>query len=302
MRAKDYVQLFMLKNGIRKIINFAGNENILNLANFKDNKYKDITFCIKTLERKPALERLLFSIARYCPFAQIIIADDSQRFDVRYYKDLWARLEMGGLLTRPVAYNLGYDMGLSYGRNFLVDKATTKYCLILDDDYEFTEKTDILKFQTILDNEEEIGIAGGLIMTEGVNELHFEHNFELVDRVLYHRVDESELKKIGDVKYITPESIPNFFLMRKELGVKWDDKIKIGGEHTQFMFSLKGKWKVAYCRDVSIDHIHLRDQEYKAMRKREEFLIYMMKNNGFDKIVYLNGGGYEVKNGELIKF
>lgn len=624
-------QIFYDRFNIDRVIDFNGHKD------YGECKYSDITFCIKTFERKPALERLLFSIANYYPQAKILIADDSNRFDVPYYKDLWQRLDKEGLINKPVAYNLGYDMGLSYGRNFLVDKATTKYCLILDDDYEFTDKTDILKLQTILDNDEEIGIAGGLIMTEGVNELHFEHNFELIDRVLYHRPDESELKKIGDVKYITPDCIPNFFLMRKELGVKWDDKIKIGGEHsvkgdtpiiilnnksnieykcitidtllpdsarkilekgnkreislsnqnifcwtevgwkkikkiiahkcnekmvkirtksgyvectehhslvingnevtpnslnigdkielhkypelineidvdkdwawfmgyflaegccsvgrtlkisitnknigelersikilnkfnieakilntkerkdgckflsvvkpkkyleifnefydkdkrkkipdsvfkwnkksrkeffkgfingdgdhakskylgfsqknlvtisgllwlisdiypnysirekknkhgkwfniailkakdgrfskdrnliinkeyydydglvydieiddekhtflggigninlhnTSFMFSLKGKWKVAYCRDVSINHIHLRDQEYKAMRKREEFLIYMMKNNGFDKIVYLNGGGYEIKNGELIKF
>lgn len=302
MRAREYVQLFMFKNGLRKIINFAGNENIINPLYFKDNKYKDITFCIKTFERKPALERLLFSIARYYPLAQIIIADDSKIFDVPYYKDLWARLEVGGLFTRPVAYNLGYDMGLSYGRNFLVDKATTKYCLILDDDYEFTEKTDILKLQTILEKDERIGLAGGLILTEGINELHFEHNFELVDKILYHRAYNGTTEEIDGIEYITPDCIPNFFLMRKELGVKWDNKIKISGEHSDFFFHLKGKWKTAYCKNVSINHIHHRDEEYKVFRKREEFLIGMMIKNGFDKIVYLNGGGYEVKNRELIKF
>lgn len=302
IRGKEYLQLFMEKNGIRRLINFVGTETTLkrNIITEEDEAHKNITFCIKTFERKPCLERLLFSITRFYPMAKIIIADDSKFFDVDYYKDLWKRLDDEGLYIKPVAYNLGYDMGLSYGRNWLVNQATTKYCLILDDDYEFTEKTDILALQTILDNDEEIGIAGGLVMN-GEAELHFEHNFKVEDGILYHIPDTSEVRKVGNIKYTTPESIPNFFLMRKELGVKWDEDFKIS-EHTDFMFRLKDKWKTAYCREVSINHIHSQDPEYKKMRKREDFLIAMMKKNKWNKIIYLNGGGYEIKNGELIKF
>lgn len=288
-------QIFYDKFNIDRVIDFNGR------SDFGDCKYSDITFCIKTFERRDCLERLLFSIAQYYPQANIIIGDDSKLFDADYYRDLWKRLAESGLLLKPTAYNLGYDTGLSYGRNFLVDKSQTKYCLILDDDYVFSEKTDILTLKEILDKDEEIGVAGGLIMN-GEAELHFEHNLELEDGVLYHREYQGEQNKIGNIKYITPDCIPNFFLIRKEIGQKWDDNIKISGEHNDFFFRLKGKCKVAYCREVSINHIHSHNPEYKKMRKRDEFLIYMMNKNGFKKIIYLNGGGYEISNDELIKF
>lgn len=296
-RGKEYMQLFMEKNNIRKIINFVGEQTIS-----KKRETRNITFCIKTFERKECLERLLFSIASYYPDAEILIADDSKKFDVDFYLDLYKRLKEEGLENKPTAHNLGYDKGISYGRNFLVDKTQTKYCLILDDDYKFTEKTNILSLKEILDKDEEIGVAGGLIMNEGIQELHFEHNFKLEDGTLYHIPDDSELRKVGNIKYTTPECIPNFFLMRKELGVKWDNEIKIRGEHTDWAFRMKGKWKMAYCRDVVINHIHFATPDYKVMRRRDEFLINMMIKNKFKKIIYLNGGGYELNNEELIKF
>ena len=42
-------------------------------------------------------------------------------------------------------YKLKYDLGLSFGRNYLVKKAKTKYVVILDDDFQFVNNTTLYK-------------------------------------------------------------------------------------------------------------------------------------------------------------
>ncbi len=294
---------FFKKFGIEKIIDMDKRIDI-----FEDSSYSDIVFLINTFDRKKALERLLFSIAKYYPSANILIADDGKMFDVEYYLDLWKRLADNGLIKKPTAYNVEFDKGISFKRNFLCKIAKEKeyrYYLFLDDDFEFTEDTEIKKMRNILRFDWHIGVVGGKVLDDGKQERHFEHNFDLRGENLYFIKDESEKKIIEDYSFTTPDCVLNFFLAPAEVfnDIKWDNRIKIQGEHTDFFWRLKKtKWKVAYCPDVKINHIHETNDEYKAFRKREEFLIKMMNGNGFKKMVYLDGFTYEIKDDELLKY
>lgn len=299
-RANDK-KIFFTRFGIEKAIDMNGR-----LDTFDDNTYADVAFLINTFERRNCLERLLFSIAKYYPSANILIADDGNSFDVPYYTDLWQRLFKAGLTKKPTAFNIPFDSGISYKRNFLCKNAKEyKYFLFLDDDFEFTEKTDIEKFKKILEFDYSIGIVGGLVLDDGTQERHFEHNYSLKGDKIYFNKDNSLETQIEDFYYTQPDCVLNFFLARSEVfnSIQWDREIKIQGEHTDFFWRLKNlkKWGVAYCPAVAIDDYHETNEVYESFRKRDDFLIKMMKKNGFRKMIYLDGFTYELKDNGLLK-
>lgn len=109
--------------------------NEMNAASPHDNKWLDeITVLVKTFNRyKPSTE-LIISVNKSYPTLKVIVADDGILNQERYYRRLGNRIKY---------YKLKYDQGLSHGRNYLVKKAKTKYVLILDDDFQFTNKTNL---------------------------------------------------------------------------------------------------------------------------------------------------------------
>ena len=306
-RANHYVQMFMRKNGISKIINFVGSETLLKAplsTNKKDDIYSDIAFCIKTLKRPECLEKLLYSILTYYPEANILVADDDFKFNVKYYKNLWKDLMDKGMVNKPVAYNLPFDSGLSKSRNYLVDITDKDYILLLEDDFVFIDETKIMKMKTILDSDKNIGIVGGSVINGNEN-YGFEFNLEKRGSTLYQKEAKRKMHKIMGIDYKICDCVFNFALIKKELfqSIKWDDDIKIMGEHTDFFLRLKEtKWKVAYCPEVKIGHEHISKGDYRIMRKRDEFFIKMMQKHGLRKYVYLNGRTFEVQDGKMINY
>jgi GT2 family glycosyltransferase len=307
--SKEYTGYRQRFNDNKVFFNRFDVERVVDMNNivavFDAEGYSDIAFLIKTIERYDCLERLLFSIVKYYPNANIFIADDGKHFNVPYYTDLWKRLFEAGLTKKPTAYNIEYDSGLSYSRNFLVKSVRDKfkYLLILDDDFEFTEETKIKKMKELLEGDLTLGLVGGVVSDDGKMDRHFEHNFEIIGETLYHRADKEAMKKINGIEYKIVECVLNFCLINNSLtySVLWDDKIKIQGEHTDFFLRLKETpWKVAYCPEVRVNHFTKLDPEYKKKRKRNEFLIYMMKKHNIKKIEYLNGFKYELSELELL--
>ena len=304
-RANQYVQLFMRKHGIIKIVNFVGSETLLKVSNEKkDNSYSGIDFCIKTLKRPKSLEKLLWSILKYYPEANISVADDDQKFNPKYYKELWKELMDSGMINKPIAYNLPFDSGLSKSRNFLVDNSKKDYILLLEDDFVFIDETKIMKMKMVLDNDKEIGIIGGSVFN-GDDNYNFDFNFEKKGKTLYQVKPEENWKDCEGIKYRICDCVFNFALIRKEVfkSIKWDDEIKIMGEHTDFFLRLKNTpWKVAFCPEVGIGHEHISTGDYRTMRKRTEFFIRMMKKHKLKKYIYLTGRVYELEGDKLINY
>ena len=257
-----------------------------------------IDFCITTFERYEQLERLLFSIVKYYPEAQITIADDGKRFDKYYYTDLWDRLFKAGLKNKPLAHNIEFDKGLSYKRNFLVKNTKNDYKLILEEDFVFTDKTHLNILSDYIEEKPEVGIVGGAIEQDGQLR-HYEGWFDKRFKTLKKTpLDYDNLKE-----YEECDCVFNFFLARKEVfnEVKWDEHIKVGGEHTDFFLRLKDTyWKVGYVPNVLIDHIQDHPKEYKPYRKRD-FIAYMMKKHKINKIIDFNGRLYELDREGVIK-
>ena len=266
-------------------------------------KINKVDFLIKTFKRKESLEKLLFSIAKYYPDANVYIGDDDRKFDSKFYKALWERLFEAGMQKKPKAFNLGYDVGLSAGRNFLVQNTPNVYKLLLDDDFIFTEKTDIFKFVDILDNNKDIGVVGGSLLDDGVSKSHYEGSLIKKGKTLHHLKEEKEVNEEG---FLYTDIVFNFALFRNDIfkEVEWDEEIKISGEHTLFFYQLKNEtnWKVAYCEEVEVNHHPIPDLEYKKFRRRTEFMLKVFGKIGVKKIINPNGVVYEKKGNAIKKY
>lgn len=290
---------FFEKHKLTYVIDMSGKKDF----NDHSEEIQKIDFLITHFMRRDCLERLLFSIAEYYPEAQITIGDQSKKFEVPYYRDLWERLKKAGIRRKPSALRLPYDCGLSYARNFLVQNTTREYKLILEDDFIFTSNTRLEKFLRLLDGRRDIGVVGGAVKQNG-SELHFEHNFERKGDVLRH-VAVKDWQESGYMKYQEVDCVLNFFLARSGVfvDVMWDDEIKISGEHHDFFLRLKKSgWKCAYLPEVEIEHKAEYPGEYKGLRSRKEFMAKMMAKNGLSRITYLNGFTYELKDNKLITY
>jgi len=260
------------------------------------SRVDEIDFLITVFERWECLENLLFSIAKYYPQANIFIADQSKKFIPKKYNDLYFKLFEAGLRVKPKAYGLKYDCGLSEARNYLFSHTNRKYKLLLEEDFVFTEKTNIPAMLELMESDPNLGIVGGLVIQDG-NEVKFEHYLAKKGRTLRHVASGG----YNDQEYKLTGCVPNFMLMRADLGVKWDDRIKISGEHTDFFLKLaETDWLIAYTRKSQVDHVKINDRAYKDMRKRDEFMKILFENHNIDKIIYINGYTIEYDGEKII--
>jgi len=305
MRRSDKNHFFN-KYGFQYCIDMNGTKTIPDVDGFDD-----ISFCITMFERPESLKRLLISIATYYPQAKIYIGDQSYKFFAEWYGELFKELEEAGLKNKPTAYNLQFDCGLSFARNYLVEKTRSKYVLILEEDFEFTESTHLNSFTKILDVNPEIGMVGGMVMESGIP-ISFEHDFQLKGTTLKHVENKGSWWDDKEVRYKMTESVMNFFLARREIfnEVQWDNDLKIEGEHTDFMLKMKDTdWKIAYTDQVSIKHDKIKDDswnyprplKYKDFRRRDDFLKILLTKRNLKKIVHLDGYTIELKDGVIYK-
>ena len=103
-------------------------------------------------------------------------------------------------------------------------------------------------------------------------------------------------KDIDGIKYCMSDYVLNFALFKREVfdDIRWDNELKIMGEHTDFYLRLKEtKWKVAYTPDVrAIHQQHLHNKEYREMRKRYDFLKIFFDKWKVNRICYPDGFCY----------
>jgi glycosyltransferase involved in cell wall biosynthesis len=241
---------------------------------------------IKTFNRYHCLDKLLKSIEQYYPDKNIIIADDSVKFNEKFYQH---NLNMEVL-------NVGVDVGLSYGRNEAMKLVKTEYALLLDDDFVFDERTDIHKLLTIAQHTD-ADVVGGSLDTNGKID-GYNQTMEITDRTLQYRWSDNPLEEHEGIQYQKCDIVYNFGLFRKKH--KWDNKIKIKGEHADYFLRLKEKkGKVYYVPEVVIQHHPDRPQDYKHFRGRNDGFYYFFKKHKVDKIISATGQCAEKKHNQI---
>lgn len=239
---------------------------------------------------------MLFSIAEYYPNANVYVADQNDVLDREYYKKLRNQLFKAGYQKRISVEHLPYDCGLSFARNHLVKTTPNKYKLILDDDMVFTKETDIQKMVELLEAHPSAGIVGGRVQQLG-SDLHFEFKLEIKGNTLHQIPDGNQYKTHNDIKFRKTGCVLNFALMRGDLfnHIEWDNNLKVT-EHMDFYIRMKNiPYQILYTPDVVIDHPPIeREQDYKELRQRKEFLVQMLQKHKVTRVVYLNGQVTEI--------
>lgn len=235
-----------------------------------------VTAAIKTFERPDRMNRIVDSIKEFYPTMPIIVADDSKRPTPR----------------KDVDYHcLPFDIGLSAGRNYMLEQVTTEYVLILDDDWVFVPQTRIEKMIRIIENNDIDILAGDWSNNQPT----------ICAEIVPH--DDSTILELKS-KEINPEAdftycdfTHNFLLTKPETLLSfggWDNELKVM-EHVDFALRVKeNNVKLALTTKVAIHFTQTlkRNEDnmnYKKYRQRKHFMKTSMKKRGIKKLINYTG-------------
>lgn len=227
-----------------------------------------ITIIIKTFLRPIILGECIKSIRKYYPYIKIIVADDSDKKSI-------TDQQINMLINEY--YMLSFDCGLSYGRNFLIDKVHTKYVMLIDDDTIFTKDTNLFHPYHILENTE-IDLVSGCIKDKTYNNklyyvgtFNINHERKLIIDIYKHR----SIMNNGFPLY---DLCANFFIAKTDIirKIKWNNKLKIC-EHTEFFIrAKKHKIKCTALPYFIAINTHARNKRYNKFRIQRYTKYYKM--------------------------
>ena len=242
-----------------------------------------VDFCVTTFKRPRAIERLILSLGEHCPTANVYIGDQNEALDHRFYSELASR---SGLVAAPEIHHLGFDCGLSVARNHLVTSTPGEYKLILEDDFVFTEKTDVGLLVRLLDGHPSAGVVGGgFAFRERV--LQARATLHRKDGALAQIPDKKPLLSYRGIRYTVADFVSNFALMRQDLfaHVQWDPALKVF-EHTDFFIRVMDTpYSVLFTPDAVIDHPPIEPGlGYDRFRQRDEYLRQMLEKHQLTRL------------------
>ncbi len=194
-----------------------------------------LTLVIKTFERPYAVRRLVRSIKRRYPKANILVVDDSKNP---------ARPDGVENLIMP------YDTGISAGRNAALKRIKTRYFLLLDDDFVFSRRQKLGSLISSMEEHDEIDILGGRYIDLPFYILHDFQNIPVSSSV----PPKIPLNRMfGENRVV--DKVQNYFIARTEAvrRVRWNDDLKVS-EHTEFFTRARGQITTAFRDDMLVLH------------------------------------------------
>jgi len=242
-----------------------------------DQLNKFITIVFVTIDRNQAAKRFVRSVRRRYPKIPILAADQNGPTDAmtQFYRDHGVR-----------ALWLPYDCGLSFARNRAFEQIQTRYVMLADDDFIFTDVTELCSPIEVMELDRRIGFLGGrLIDIRGPRngpKKRFVRRWEkhlFLDRRLNSLISVPidymplESEKIAGHEVFRCDMTLNWGVMRRAVfseKIRWDENIKINGEHEDFFLGLKTNscWKVCYLPELLCDHEQPDVSGYHALRGR----------------------------------
>ena len=205
-----------------------------------------VTFIVKTFLRPQSINRLVKSICRFYPGNQIIIVNDGDK-PIEYNSD------------NIHCINTDFNIGVSAGRNLAVQHVNTSYLVLMDDDHECTQKTDIAEFcrvQQVTDADIVIGNVPGEKFGE------FVVNGDTVKR---------KPTQLNNEGYCQVHCGSNLFLAKTQViaDLQWDEDLKML-EHWDFFYrAMQAGLKVYYTDRVQIKHHKDKDNNPYIYRKHK---------------------------------
>jgi glycosyltransferase involved in cell wall biosynthesis len=246
------------------------------------------TAIIKTFQRPKDLDRLICSIRRYIPKLQILVGDDgfqpSPRSDVGYIR-------------------LPEDIGLSAGRNALLERVQTPYFLLLDDDWEFFRNTKIEKLTQLVAQGDLDIAAGNHVRIKRKALFIYRRRLQPYHGLFDFRDNQLRLVRGGHDQgngYLLCDITHNFFVARTDtiraLG-GWDPELHINEHEEFFVRAQRQGLRVGYRSDVMILHWTSRPEGYSKFRNRSYHQI-AAKKIGVEAVIGYHGKAYIIDGPE----
>lgn len=211
--------------------------------------------------RPEALHALVSSIQKFYFDNQILIVNDGDK-PLNYDAE------------NIHCINTDFDIGVSAGRNLAVQNVKTPYFVLLDDDFEFSEQTNIKEFCRVQQK------TNADIVIGAVDNVCF-GKFVFDDDVL-------RRKKVtcNNQGFCQVDCGPNFFFAKTEAvkRVLWDENMRMM-EHWDFFLRCKENGlRVFYTNRVKIKHNHDKFQpveykRYKQANKKVSRYVPFKKHN-----------------------
>jgi GT2 family glycosyltransferase len=276
-----------------------------------------ISILVKTFEREECLVAFLESVRKLGLSLPIHIADDSREPFGDRIRERFCDLNLD-------YQELPFDVGLSAGRNHLLDRIQTEYFFLLDDDYMLDERTNLDAAIRMLE-EKNLDILGGATYDYKSIRYPWDRTIRniqaaLTGGTLFNYM--GNIERDGDnltIRYITrrvPEYleadiVPNFFVARTSVvrdRNRWDELLKFD-EHTEFFMRAKDNGlRVASTRIFGARHCPVRPKHYMQFTDRgDEPLRYIfekhgvrhwrgVRDSGFSRVMTLDDGTLTISN------
>ncbi len=237
---------------------------------------KNIAILVTTFLRDAMMYKTIQSIIDNFPDnCKLFIADQGYQTDEKtitydYFKSQ---------IPCEIHY-LPFDCGLSYARNFLVNKANElgfQYCMISSDSIQFTGKYNFNNIIELLESNKEYALCG-FELENSVCPWEFDIDVK-PDGI--HLLPSIDTVSFEEKTYKIVEICRNIFLAKTDVLLKnnWDNELKLG-EHEKFFIDLKQ----INCKVLWTDSIKFRknnmggSEEYRVYRKRLEFYLKLLKH------------------------
>lgn len=261
-----------------------------------------VSIVIKTFEREECLVALLESIRRLGLKSPVLVADDSREPYGDRIRERFSDLDLD-------YQELPFDVGLSVGRNHLVDRVKTDYFLLLDDDYVLDERTDLAAGVALIEANG-LDILGGASYDYKSIRYPWDRTIRTVQAAftrgqLYSYL--GTIQRDGDrqmINYVTRtvpdyvevDIIPNFFIARttavRDVN-RWDDRLKFH-EHTEFFMRAKENGlRVASSLVFGARHCPIRPKHYMRFTHRDDEPLYIFKKHGLRHWTGVRDSGFK---------
>ncbi|TWU54923.1 Glycosyl transferase family 2 [Rubripirellula tenax] len=231
------------------------------------------TFCIKTIHRPNCCAALVRSIHdHYGDDRPLIHVLDDGKPELRFSAVCPDEATMvDKVIITP------YDIGLSAGRNRLLDAGDTPIVIFTDDDHLVTNQTRLPELIGTLNKHHDLDLLAALSNDEERPKM-----LRVEDRVL--RIAHGSYKKHRSVRWC--HYVGNCFVAYRDIlqAIRWDESLKVE-EHWDFFWRAKiAGMNVAVDLNHSFKHEHVDPPGY--VRRRPEFLKAGLHKHGLEKVVW----------------
>jgi glycosyltransferase involved in cell wall biosynthesis len=230
----------------------------------------ELTVLVKTFERAPKLAFLLNSVRQTLPTVRILVADDSSDATKRANAATCPKHNAEHLV-------LPYDVGLSVGRNHMLERVKTPFFLLMDDDQYFGRDTDLNLGMQML-KAYGVDLVGWNVRDANGVDRRFSGNFW----AMHDRLNVLNAHTImRRPNWACPvDLVLNSFIAAtkpvQDMG-GWYPELKLGEHKEFFLRGLFNGLKVVYTPRICV-HEQSRasdSPEYLKMRGRKEFVLKM---------------------------